>query len=63
MKTTAKEDNEAAFVRDCREFNDGKNWVNPYVGNWTVYGVPYARVKPLLTQHGVFHPVYNPTST
>lgn len=52
--------NEAAFVRDCRAFNAGEKTVNPYVGNMTCYGIPASRVKPLLTEAGVFHSTYNP---
>ena len=59
---STNEINEAAFVRDCRDFNMGKTCVNPYVGSNTCYGIPYDRVKPLLTENSVFHETYNPLS-
>lgn len=60
VRASGNEQNEAAFVRDCIAFNEERNHVNPYVGSWTCYGIPYHRVQPLLTAHGVFHGTYNP---
>ena len=60
MNTEIQKLNEAAFVQDCRAYNAGKSCVNPYVTSATSYGVPHDRVKPLLTENGILHPVFNP---